>query len=430
MDKILGKGTLDVSIFYNTTDYYVYQGVTKGFHYNLAQDFANYLGVKLQIVEVNQHIDSAIHGLQQHRYDLLTVSLTRTPEREKILRFSQPLFYTGEVLLQRNDAPIQNLAELDGQEILIPKSAHSYLKVLQNLRDSLHIQLQITETDRYTNEDLMYLVENGEIPYTVIDENVVLASRFSLKNTDYSLRLQDSSSVSWATSISDSSLTDEINRWLLTVRKNGTLNDLYQRYFNNHRTPRHSSKYALLKKGIISPFDRLFQQESKRIGWDWRLLAALVFTESKFNPEAESPMGAYGLMQIIPETAKRFKVDDYTQPDSNVYAGVSFLQYLEKYLTPYVADSTERVKFVLASYNAGLGHTLDAIRLAKKYGKDPERWDNQVGYYLLHKNDAKYYRDSLATSGYCDGPQTYHYVQKVLETYNNYKNIKQPEKNN
>lgn len=431
LEKILEKGTLDVSTFYNTTDYYIYQGITRGFHYDLAQDFARYLGVKLQIIEVNNNIDSAIQRLQDNRYDLLAVSLTQTPERKEQLRFSQPLFQTGEVLVQnRTNSLVKHMADLDGKEIFIPKSATSYKNVLQQIQDSLNIHIYITEMDQYTNEDLMHLVESGEINYTIIDENVAQASRFSLKNIDYSFKLQENISVSWATPPGATLLTSEINQWLTLIRKNGKLNYLYKRYFNNHQSvPHHTSKYALLQQGHISPFDHLLQVQSKRLGWDWRLLAALVFSESRFDPEAESIVGAYGLMQIIPETAEHFKVYDYFQPDSNVYAGVSYLHYLNKYFTSYVPDSTERVKFVLAAYNAGPGHVLDAIRLADKYNKDPQTWEQNVDYYLLHKNEPLYYQDPLAKNGYCNGPQAYHYVERVLETYNNYKNIKQSHKN-
>lgn len=427
LEKILTKGTLDISTFYNTTDYYVYQGITRGFHYDLAQDFADYLGVKLQIIEVNNNIDTAIQRLQDGKYDLLAVSLTQTPERKEQLRFSQPFFHTGEVLVQnKENVPVKNMSELDGKEIFIPKSATSYKKVLQQIQDSLNIHIYITEIDHYSNEDLMHLVETGEINYTVIDENVAQASRFSMKNIDYSLKLQENISVSWATNPDAGLLTNEIDSWLKTIQKNGKLNYLYRRYFNNRQSvPHHTSKYALLKKGSISPFDQLLKKESLRLNWDWRLLAAIVFCESEFNPEAESEMGAYGLMQIIPETAEHFHVYDYFLPDSNIYAGVSYLSYLNKYFTSYVPDSTERVKFVLASYNAGAGHVLDAIRLADKYGKDPQTWDNNVAYFLLHKNEPTYYQDPLAKNGYCNGPQAYNYVLRVLQTYNNYKNIRQ-----
>lgn len=425
MEKILNNGVLEVSTFYNTTDYYIYRGITRGFHYDLAKDFAEFLGVKLRIVEVSDNLDTAISHLREGKFDLLAMSLTHTPERSGLLSFSQPFFKTDEVLVSNKRQPLRELTELDGKEVFIPKNAQSYRKILEQLRDSLHIQMEITESDDFSYEDLLHRVETGEINYTVIDENLAIAASASMKNLDYSLKLQTALPVSWAAAPEDKLLTEELNNWLQGIRKSGKLNYLFQRYFSNQQiVPHNTTKYKLLKKGEISVFDPLLQKESKRLEWDWRLLAALVFTESRFNPEAMSEVGAYGLMQVIPETALQYKVNDYFCPDSNVYVGVRYLSYLNKYFAAMPIDSTERIKFILASYNTGAGHVLDAMRLAEKYGKDPHRWDDHVDYYLLHKNEPKYYRDSLAKNGYCHGSQPYNYVHKVLETYNNYKNIK------
>lgn len=426
LEKILAKGTLDISTFYNTTDYYIYQGITRGFHYELAKDFADYLGVKLRIAEVNNDIDSAINRLQRDKYDLIAVSLTQTPAREKQLNFTKPFFQTDEVLVQNvNNAPIRNLSELDGKEIFIQKNA-PYKEVLQHIQDSLNIQIYVTEVGNYSHEDLLHLVETGEIGYTIIDKNIARASSSSMKNIDYSVKLKDSISVSWATNPKATLLTEELNKWLITIRKNGKLNYLYKRYFERPQiAPGHKSKYAMLKKGDISVFDPLLKKESKRLNWDGKLLAAIVYTESNFNPEAESEVGAYGLMQIIPETANNFNVSDYFSPDSNVYAGVQYLKYLDNFFTGRAVDSTEKIKFILASYNAGAGHVLDAMRLAKKYNKDPNKWDNNVDFFILNKNKPEYYRDSLSKNGYCNGGQTYKYVQRVLDTYHNYKHMEQ-----
>ena len=427
LEKILTRRTLNISTFYNTTDFYIYQGISRGFHYDLAKDFADYLMVDLQIIEINNNPDTAIHHLQNEKYDLLAISMTSTPDREEKLRFCQPVFKTNEVLVQnKNHSPIGNLKNLDGKEIFIPKNFPAYKKTLEQLEDSLNIKIHIREVDQIFNEDLLHLVETGVIHYTVVDENIARASSFSMKNLDFTTKLKNDISVSWVSNKKADLLTDEINRWLQKIRQEGKLQYLYKRYFNNSKTTiGNKSKYILLREGKISPYDELLKKESKRLGWDWRLLAAIVFSESQFNPEAESQFGAYGLMQIIPETAEHFHVFDYFRPDSNIHAGVSYLKYLDKYLTSYIADPQERIKFVLASYNAGPGHILDAIRLTKKYGKNPYLWENNVDFYMRHKNEKQYYQDSLAKNGYCNGPQTYHYVRRVLDIYNNYKSIKE-----
>ncbi len=424
IEKILDKGTLDICTFYNTTDYYVYRGITRGFHYDLAKSFAAYLGVSLRIVKVNNDIDDAIAKLQQGAYDLIAVSLAETPERKGKVSFTQPLFETEAVLVQNNrNNPIKDLSELEGKEVFIQRNA-SYKKVLQQIQDSLNIRIYVTEVDRYSYEDILHLVETGEINYTIIDENIAQAVGFSMEHLDYSVKLRNNISVSWATAPQTPLLTHEINEWLKIVHKNGTLNTLYNRYFNNHQsTVLYKSKYKQLKKGEISIFDHLLKKESKQLGWDWRLLAAIVYTESQFHPEIESEIGAYGLMQIIPETANNFNVINYFIPDSNIYVGVKLLKYLDNFFTEHVADSADRVKFVLAAYNAGAGHVLDAMRLAEKHEKEACKWNNHVDFYMFNKSKPEYYKDPLSRNGYCDGKQVCQFVEKVLETYSHYKNM-------
>lgn len=424
IEKILSRGTLDIATFYSTTDYYVYKGITRGFHYDLAKDFASFLGVNLRIVEVNNDIDTAISRLQAGQYDLIAVSVTETPERREKLNFPHPFFKTGEVLVQnKNRTAIKNLSELEGRTVFIKKDS-PYRKIIRRLEDSLQIRISVSEVSGYSSEDLLHLVQTGEIDFTVMDENIAHALAISMKNLDYSLRLNNSISVSWATDPADSTLTAEINRWLTQVKKSGKLNYLYKRYFNNHNSVTHPvSKYTLLKKGDISPFDQELKKESKILNWDWRLLAALVYNESKFDPEAESQVGAYGLMQIIPETANMFNVFDYFQPDSNIYTGVRYLKYLDEVFSKYPFSPEEKLKFTLASYNVGAGHVKDAMRLAEKYGKNPYIWDNHVAFYLQHKSEPRFYRDTLSRNGYCNGQQTVDYVQRILETYSNYRHI-------
>lgn len=426
LERILAQGVLRVFTLYNTTDFYVYQGTTRGFHYELAQDFADYLGVKLQIVDVNLNLDTAIARLQDGKYDLLAMGLTQTAERKEEVEFCAPFFQTNEVLVQnRRHAVIHDLRELANKEVYIPTAFSSYRELLQEVQDSLQIRFDVIELDHYFNEDLVHLAETGLIDYTVIDENIAKVSAYSMPHIDYALRLRENVSISWAARQGEELLVEEVDCWLAAIRKDGKLKDMYNRYFEKVPVvPGNVSKYAFLRKGKISSYDHLIKKTAGLLGWDWRLVAAIIYCESHFDPEAQSAFGAYGLMQVMPETAEHFHVTDYFRPDSNIYVGVSYLHYLDRYLEEYVPVPEERIKFVLASYNAGPGHVLDAIRLAGKYGKNPQIWEGNVDFYLRHKNEARYYRDSLAKNGYCNGPQAYHYVQRVLETYNSYRNIK------
>ena len=183
------------------------------------------------------------------------------------------------------------------------------------------------------------------------------------------------------------------------------------------------NEYITLKTGKVSPWDFLIKSFSDTINWDWRLLASLVYQESRFNPTVRSWAGAYGLMQIMPGTGENFGIDVTASPESNVKAGVLYIKYLQDFFNTRIPDENERLKFVLAAYNAGAGNIVDAMQLAKKHGKSPVVWDDNVAYFLLKKMEPFYYNDPVVKNGYCRGDESVQFVTEVLERYSEYKNI-------
>jgi membrane-bound lytic murein transglycosylase F len=174
--------------------------------------------------------------------------------------------------------------------------------------------------------------------------------------------------------------------------------------------------------GKISPYDALIKKYSEEIGWDWRLVASLIYQESRFNPQAKSWAGAYGLMQLMPNTAERFGIEPESAPKQQIRAGVRYVKWLDDKLSD-IKDKNERYKFVLAAYNVGLGHVLDSRALAVKNGKNPNLWGKNVDDYLLSKSDPKYYTDPVVKYGYCRGTEPYRYVTEVIDRYMHYKNL-------
>ncbi len=138
---------------------------------------------------------------------------------------------------------------------------------------------------------------------------------------------------------------------------------------------------------------------------------------------AQSWTGAYGLMQVLPESAKLFKIEDYKSPKGNIQVGVNLLKWLDEHFREEVPDSAERIKFSLASYNVGLGHVQDAQRLAEKYDRIPIVWNDNVDYFLRMKSIAKYYNDPVVRYGYCRGEESYNFVNNILDTYHHYCNM-------
>ena len=173
----------------------------------------------------------------------------------------------------------------------------------------------------------------------------------------------------------------------------------------------------------ISMYDDMMESIALEYGYDWKLLAAIAYSESRFNPYVISNMGAKGLMQIMPIVAKQFKVnqDKVMDIDVNIMLAVKLLNKLEQMLEfPTSTPQADRLKILMAGYNAGVGHVLDAMRLAKKYGDDPNSWSD-IAFYLQNKTVDKYATDDVVKSGEFNGSkETIAYVDTVLERYNQY----------
>ena len=172
----------------------------------------------------------------------------------------------------------------------------------------------------------------------------------------------------------------------------------------------------------ISEYDEIIKKGVRRLGWDWRMMAAIVWNESRFNIHAVSSQGARGLMQFMPRTARRFGLEEEEElkdPKKNIKAGVEYLKFLERRFDE-IEDRDERIKFVLAGYNAGPGHVRDAMALAEKYGYDPHVWVGNVEKWLLALQERKYYTDEVCKHGFFRGRYTVQYVRKVFERYHFY----------
>ena len=154
--------------------------------------------------------------------------------------------------------------------------------------------------------------------------------------------------------------------------------------------------------------------------YDWVLISSMVYQESHFNPSARSWAGALGLLQLMPETGVRFGADDLSDPIQNLSAGYDYLIWLDKRLANNVPNPKERVKFVIAAYNVGLGHVMDAIRLAQKFGKNGQVWSGNVETAILLKSNPAYYSDPVVKHGFCRATETVAYVKSVLDRYHNY----------
>jgi membrane-bound lytic murein transglycosylase F len=237
--------------------------------------------------------------------------------------------------------------------------------------------------------------------------------------TDISL----SQRIAWGVKKNSTELRDTINYWLDSIKSTEYFAVTYNRYYKNRYSykRRVASEYLLVKGGKISGYDEQIKESAQKLNWDWRLIASQIYQESQFKPNAKSWAGAVGLMQLLPSTGKMYGTTNLYDPVLNIKAGTKFLLSLDKYWSEFIEDSTERIKFVLASYNVGRGHIDDARRLAEKYDANLNVWDDNVEFYLLQKSKPKYYNDEIVRNGYCRGIETVKYVKEIFERYEHYK---------
>ncbi|MEL6824515.1 MAG: transglycosylase SLT domain-containing protein, partial [Calditrichota bacterium] len=275
-----------------------------------------------------------------------------------------------------------------------------------------------------STESLIAQVSRGEIEYTVADQNLALVNAAYLQNIDIRTFISFSQRIAWAVRENSPELKDEINSWISKVKRAPTYNIIYDKYYRNKRffKQRVRSEFFTLTGGKISEYDEIIQQYADSLSWDWRLLASQIYQESEFDPEAMSWVGAKGLMQLMPATAKMFNAGNLSDPEENISAGVRYLRWLDRYWDA-IPDSTERLKFMLASYNAGQGHVEDARNLAKKFKKDPNIWDDNVETYILKKAEERYFNDEVVKYGYCRGAEPVGYVKEILERFNDYQKL-------
>lgn len=427
------KGRITAVTHYNSANYFIYKGKPMGFHYEMLKELSEFLGVPLE-VKIEDDLNKNFQSLQNNNADLIATNLTITKSRRQLVDFTEPHSQVRQVLVQRlpqgwkNMTPrqrdehlIRSVVELGNKTIYVQKNS-SFVTRLENLSDEIGDTIHIVEIDEEA-EELISLVSSGDIAYTVCDEHLARANTSFYKNIDVQTPVSFDQNLAWAVKKGNEELLNDINEWLVQFKKTKKYHVLYHKYFKSSYVQNlRKSDYYTFNTGKMSQFDKYMREFSDEIGWDWRLLASMIYQESRFKPDVKSWAGAFGLMQFMPGTGKRFGVDSLSSPGEQIHAGVQFIKWLNKRFED-IEDEEERIKFILASYNAGLGHVLDAQRLAEKNGKNPQVWDDHVDYYLLSKSKPEYYTAPEVRHGYCRGSEPYYYVKEIMERYNHYQNL-------
>jgi len=435
LDSILKRKKLRAVTDYGSVSYLIYRGEPIGYQYELLQDFTTYLGVELELV-IESNLEKSIQMLNDDEVDLLAMGLTVTSERNKEFSFTSPIMTTRQVLIQRKPQGFMNMETADEIESHLLRNTLDLANVtinvqkgtifatrLQTLSDEIADSIIIINDDREI-EELIVAVANNDIDYTVADEHIALVNARYYRNIDVKTPLSFPQKIAWAAKKGQTGLVDTLNSWMLYFNKTLKARLLYNKYFKNIRSKRIvNSQYNSYSGGQLSPYDDEIKTAANIIGWDWRLLASLVYQESEFKPNVRSWVGAFGLMQLMPTVLEKYGIDSTATPTEQLTAGVKHLIYIQNQLPAEITDSIERVKFLLASYNCGLGHVLDAQRLAKKHEKNPNKWTNSVDSCVLNLSEKEYYHDSVVYYGYVRGEETFNFVEEIMNRYKIYGNL-------
>lgn len=430
LDSIKKRGKLILLTENGPSTYYQYRGQGKGFDYEMVKAFSKWLGVKLE-VRVLDDVDRMFELLNKGEGDIIASNLTITPLRKRFALFSDTVYNTRQVLVQRKYATgkpdstlrlVRDTAALEGYGIWVHRYS-SFYSQLKSIEESAGIDIEIHEAPGEINtDDLIRLTADGEVNSTVTDENLAMIQQYDFPELDMSFAITGDEAIGWAMRANAPKLAEKVNEWLNKKEVVKKLGSTFNKYFTPEKQFGFRGPYVLpeLSADKISPYDSLFKKYSKEINWDWRLLASLSYQESRFNPYAESWSGAFGLMQLMPETALRFGCDTNQREEPNIRAGVKYINHLQRFWKERIRDPQEQLKFILASYNIGPGHILDAQKIATHLGKADTIWDGHVAEALLLKMQERYYTLEGIKHGYCRATEPYHFVNKIMSVYQHY----------
>ncbi|NVJ07325.1 transporter substrate-binding domain-containing protein [Myxococcus sp. AM001] len=423
LDGIRKRGVLRVLTRNSAVSYYLHRGDQAGFDYHLANMIAKELGVRLEIV-VPPTFDQLIPWLTEGRGDLIAAAMTDTAARRERVSFSRPYLYTDEVLVQRSGAPkLASLEALKGKTVHVPKGT-SHAATLSALK-GVHGFTVVEEPEDQEISALLDRVARGEIPYTITDSHILAAELVFRDDVEAALTLPGQGEpagkdghygIAFAVRKENAALQAFLDGFVKKTYRGVEYNMTRRRYFEGRRHQPPPTSLATAE-GSISPYDPLVQSYSARYGLDWRLMVAQMFQESRFNPKARSYVGAQGLFQVMPVTGKELGFVKLEDPEQGIHAGVKYMHQMLGRIAPEIPFK-QRLRFALASYNAGLGHVLDARRLAIEQGLDPNKWYGNVAKAMLLLEQPQYFK--RARHGYVRGSEPVKYVSEIQTRYGNY----------
>ena len=415
--------TLKLLITNHLNAYFIYKGQELGLEYDLLKLYTQDRNWKLEL-EVVHEMDGMHDSLIANGANLAAASFGLPIFDDSSFIMSDYLYETQEVVVKRKETPSVLQVQIE-VSVCVLKDAPFMQDLIAHHPKMDHLDFTMAAPHK-TKQMLLEDVANGKLDYTLCSKNEFEIVKVFHPNLVIDEVLFPKFQIGFMFHPKNKRLLEDFNSWLAENRAKSDFQWTIYKYQKLATQAMETVKYKTLKEfdDEISNFDPLIKKTATNMDWDWRLLSALIFQESKFNPNCKSWVGALGLMQVMPNTAKQFGVrhtNELKNPERNLHAGSSYIQWMENhYFNDSLMKKEERVKFIIASYNVGIGHVTDAQKLAKKYGLNPNVWDDHVEKMILAKMEPKYYKDPVCKHGYCRGKETTTYVENIMNYFYHY----------
>lgn len=414
------KDVLRVLTRNTSTSYFVYRGEQLGFEYELMQNLTKELDVRLEIV-VPPTRKALAQYLTEGRGDIVAAGLTITDERKKDFDFGAPYNFVSELLVvPATDTKTQGLADLKGVKIAVRKSS-SYYTSLEKLKAQHGFEIEAVDENMET-EEILDGVANGKYRATVADSNIVEVELTYAQRVRSAGPIGEPRPVGWMVRKDQPELKAALDAHVKKTYKGMFYNMMVNKYFKNQKQMKTAaSANDKDLAGKISLYDDIAKKYAKQYSFDWRLVLAQMYQESHFDPAAKSWVGALGLMQVMPKTAKDLKIDNVVDPDQGVHAGVKLMDRYAKMFTSPDVKEKDRIRFALAAYNCGPGHIIDARRVAADLKLNPNKWFGNVEKAMLLLSKPEYAKK--ARHGYCRCEEPVKYVSEIQTRYDSYSKL-------
>ncbi|WP_445497124.1 membrane-bound lytic murein transglycosylase MltF [Photorhabdus sp. SF281] len=408
INRIMTRGELRISTISSPLIHLTSKKEPNGFDYELAKRFADYLGVKLEI-KFRTNLNQLFDDLEKGDADFLAAGLTYNEEKLEQTRTGPAYYSVSQQLIYRKGTPRpRSFKDLKGKLLVTSGSAH--VSTLKKMKEESYPELEWNETQQYNTRELLELVSEGKLDYTLGDSiNVALQQR-THPNLAIAFDISEDNPLTWYLKrIDDYSLYAAMLDFFSQMTEEDVMPRLEEKYFGHVGSFDYFDTLSFLSAidHILPTYQPLFEKYSGEISW--QLLAAIAWQESHWDPQATSPTGVRGLMMLTSPTAKGLGVVDRLDPEESIKGGAIYLQNLMKRL-PENIPKDERIWFALAAYNMGYGHMLDARKLTASQKGNPDSWlDVKARIPLLSQK--KYYTNT--TYGYARGHEAYRYVENI-----------------